>query len=288
MIVEIAHNNINKNQWDEAVWKAPNGLVYAQYDYLNIVSPGWRMLLDENTGHLMPLPIKKKLFLPYLIQPQFCQQLGVIGSTSEPINVDAFLKQIHKRYLYYHLYLNFGNVSKQFALIHRHNATLSLHHEYAELRKNYSKQCLRNLKKAANANFDFRKDGNLNELIQLFEHFNNIRYKARLNYELLQNLVRTFHHEIRTVYFEDQLQAGALFLLYKNRRILLFSGRTPESSDNQAFSFLMDAYVQEHSGTDFVLDFEGSENPGLRQFYSSFGAESENYPCFVKKLLINR
>jgi hypothetical protein len=47
---------------------------------------------------------------------------------------------------------------------------------------------------------------------------------------------------------------------------------------------LVNAFIQEHAGSDSLLDFEGSDIESVDRFYTGFGAEIRPYPS----LHINR
>jgi hypothetical protein len=45
-----------------------------------------------------------------------------------------------------------------------------------------------------------------------------------------------------------------------------------------ASHYLIDRFIYDHAGKKLTLDFEGSDIRNLAFFYSSFGAEIEQYP----------
>jgi len=49
--------------------------------------------------------------------------------------------------------------------------------------------------------------------------------------------------------------------------------------------WLIDAFIKENAGKPVTLDFEGSNNPGLARFYSSFGAKKVVYQQFTRNSL---
>ncbi len=83
---------------------------------------------------------------------------------------------------------------------------------------------------------------------------------------------------------DNNLCAGAFFLVSGNRAIFLFSAYNAEASENHGMSLLIDHFIAEHSPGPITLDFEGSNNPGLARFYSSFGSTE----CAYSHLHINR
>jgi hypothetical protein len=76
---------------------------------------------------------------------------------------------------------------------------------------------------------------------------------------------------------ENNLIASALFVRDTHRHIFLFSGLSEEGKQKGAMPFLIDSFIQEHSGNNITLDFEGSNNENLARFYGSFGAEKNAY-----------
>jgi hypothetical protein len=40
---------------------------------------------------------------------------------------------------------------------------------------------------------------------------------------------------------------------------------------------LIDTFIQNNSGKNLILDFEGSNIPGIARFYKGFGAMAETY-----------
>ena len=52
----------------------------------------------------------------------------------------------------------------------------------------------------------------------------------------------------------------------------------------KAMFFLFDRLIKENAGKDLILDFAGSNDPGLANFYSGFASANEQYP----KLKYNR
>ncbi len=65
--------------------------------------------------------------------------------------------------------------------------------------------------------------------------------------------------------------ALALLLKKKNRLYLLMSVCPPAGRKAEANHFLLDSLIREFAGTGVLLDFEGSEIPGVAHFYSNFG-----------------
>ena len=73
-IRHVKHKDINKLKWDKCIDTAPNGLIYANSFYLDIMSKGWDGLVMNDYEAVMPLTWNKKFGIFYLRQPAFTQQ----------------------------------------------------------------------------------------------------------------------------------------------------------------------------------------------------------------------
>ncbi len=60
--------------------------------------------------------------------------------------------------------------------------------------------------------------------------------------------------------------------LYNMMNTTTLAGRKKESNH-----FLLNAIIEEFSGQDLVFDFEGSDLPGVKSFYESFGPINQPY-----------
>jgi len=52
MIVYYKHNQIDFERWDKVITNSQNGLVYALSWYLNIVTPGWEALIEDDYEYI--------------------------------------------------------------------------------------------------------------------------------------------------------------------------------------------------------------------------------------------
>ena len=73
---------------------------------------------------------------------------------------------------------------------------------------------------------------------------------------------------------------GVLFFVSHHRITFLFSGNSVLGKTRQAMTYLVDQVIREYAGTDYVLDFEGSDDLNLARFYLGFGAQEVKYPSY--------
>ncbi|HRG83117.1 MAG TPA: GNAT family N-acetyltransferase, partial [Chitinophagaceae bacterium] len=82
----------------------------------------------------------------------------------------------------------------------------------------------------------------------------------------------------------EQLGASAVFFSSHQRLYYILVGNHPSGREMGASHALIDAIIREQAGTENLLDFEGSDIPGLAAYYRAFGAIEEPYQA----LKINR
>ncbi len=292
IINHFKHSQIDIDKYDECITNSIQSRIYAHSWYLDIVADNWNVLVLNDYEAVMPLPYmraKRNLFLAKIIQPPFCQQLGVfskINLSDEVFNtfLDNFLK--HKPKLYNFNSLNSDiNKFKKISYEKKINYELDLSGRYEDIRKIYSTNLKRNISKAEKKSLQISNDISVEKLILLKKR--NKKYKiSDKNFRKIENLIK----ELRTrnlgytygVYFEKELIVAAFFIIYKKRFIYLFSSNSNQSKKHGAMPFLLDTLIKQNVGKHNIFDFEGSMILGVSKFFKSFGAKLINYYCFVK------
>lgn len=299
----LTHDQIHMEKWDDCIDKSFNGLAYAESWYLDIVAPNWCALVQDDYLRVMPLPVKKKYGIPYIVQPLFVQQLGVFSVKELNAEViSSFLNAIPKRYLYVNYNLNSQNNYKNTSIRHL-NHELDLIDNYASIAKNYSTNIKRNIRKAVKAKLSIVKHVRPEEIMTLFRHDRgaSVASWGEKEYRLLLRLLYSGIHKNRFDTYgvlspQNTLIVGAVFLKSRKSLVFLFSGNSPEGKECGAMPFLIDKFIEDHAEMQVTLDFEGSNNHNLARFYKSFGANPIYYPAhktvalpaFLKPLFYNK
>lgn len=63
MIIFLQHQAIDKQKWDSCIKECGNGMTYAYSWFLDIVSPGWAALVEDDYSAVFPLTQRKNLAL---------------------------------------------------------------------------------------------------------------------------------------------------------------------------------------------------------------------------------
>ena len=287
MIRKLTHQEIDKKKWDDCIHHAFNGNAYALSWYLDIVHPEWEALVAGPYDRVMPLTGKIKWGISYLFTPYFVQQLGVFSkAVVTPEVVNDFLDKIPEYYRFAEYNLNMYNQpdEKGFELIPNKNYLLGLINQYSITAGKYATNTKRNLKKALSNHLTVGTGVKPEEVVLLFRQNRgkNLAKWKDFHYLRLQHLMYMAIHKGKGIVYgvytqENELCAGAFFLKSNNRIIFLFSGANPIAREKQAMTFLLDKVIHQFSGTQYILDFEGSNNENLARFYHGFGAREVTY-----------
>ncbi len=286
MIRYLKHEEIDFVKWDAAVDTSANGMVYAKSWYLDIVSPGWDALTEDDYSAVFPLTWRKKYGIRYLHQPFFNQQLGVFSEeelTEE--RSDKFLFAIPNWFRLIEIQLNHANrISKNgFRISERLTHHLDLNQPYESILKNYSDNLKRNLKRAQQNSLSITNDFEIKSLIDLFKsnrgkELETLKEKDFLTLQKIveegskRNLISKVGVEI-----DSKLDAGAIFLQSNHEYIFLFSATGEKAKESGAMTFIINHFIQSHCPDNMQLDFEGSMDAGLARFYKSFGSKEVVY-----------
>ena len=295
MVRFLKHGDIDKKKWDDTINQAFNGNIYAYSWYLDIIHPYWDAIVENDYEKVMPVTSSSKWGITYMLQPYFSQQLGVFSKTMlSPEDISQFFKALPKEIKFVEINLNSydkPNVETGTLIPHK-NHLLDLINSYDRIKKNYSTNLKRNLKKADKANLSLVKNIKPEEVVKLFRENRGkqVKHWKDHQYLRLQHLMYMGIHKGKGIMYgvysvNNTLIAGAYFLKSHNKITFLFSGQSSEGKEKAALSFIIDRVISQFSPGNFTLDFEGSDNEGLARYYKSFGArETTYYTLLINKL----
>ena len=282
MLRYLTRKEIDAGRWDACIDGAATPLVYARSEYLDAMAPHWNAVVSDDYQAVMPLPFKIKWGLRYVTMPAFIQQLGIFsaGPTSSELRQQC-MALAEKRFRFGDYHFHHGHPEPRFRP--RNNFVLSLHAGYDTIRAHYRQDLQKNLARAQKFSLDFRAATDVAEVIRLYRSLYHQRQPSitDADYRNFEKLCRQLQQRkqvvLRAVYDGRQLLATALCLKDHQRLYLLMSATTGEGRKKGANHFLIDRLVHEFSGTDMILDFEGSEVPGIAHFYKNFGTQLQPY-----------
>jgi hypothetical protein len=277
--------------WDETIRNSFNENPFAYSAWLNLTSPGWAALINKDHSIVMPLPVKKKFGLHYLVQPRFTQQLGVFSAKKIPEKIiSAALQAIPKKFVKVTLQLNTDNFFEDLKLPGRPTYCITLNRDYGTLYDRYHVNHKRNIIKAKKLGLMVGEGSDAAEFVKLYKQTagkKDLSLKPK-DYTLMKNIIslnlESGNGKILTcTNTEGEIFAALFYLKSATRIINLFNFSTAAGRTNNAMALTIDHWINHFSGSKLTLDFEGSSIPSLATFYHRFGAEPRQYPIFTRK-----
>jgi hypothetical protein len=270
--------------------KSFNKLPYALSWYLDIVSPKWDALILDDYIEVMPLAHRNKFGIFYIFQPLLCQQLGVFSTVREGLFcIDDFFLAIPRKFKLIDMTINSMNfVSGQIKNIRietRTNQELKLDVSYEEIRKNYTKSHIHNIKKF-DKNTVLKVDTSLT-----FPEFYRIKYETIKNkgikvlaknsqvyFRLLKELDDNGKLKIFVVVTENGEIPGGICYMHLDFGRVSIQTFCVDCCKKSGFVFnFIDQFIQKNSNKKIIFDFMGSSISGIRDFNIGFGSRDVNY-----------
>jgi hypothetical protein len=281
----LKNKEIDYERWDTCVAGSIHPLIYVQSWYLDLVSPEWDALVLGDYEYVMPLTIRKKLGLPFLLQPMYAQQQGIFPKAD--INVqNSFLTLIRDQFKYIALHLHTGHLEpfpEGFEVKYRKNCILSLAAPYEALKGNYSKHTRRQIKKAVDSEVFIVKGIQSKDYMDL-KFSCGVSNPSQTAMKTLKRLIEYGTGQGSGIIYaaytrENVLCAAAYFLFTQGRVTYLNAVSSAEGKQVSAMYRIVDQFIREHASMPLTLDFEGSSIAGIARFYEGFGSENETYYC---------
>lgn len=280
-LIHLQHKDIDFNRWDQCISESYNQLSYAFSWYLNIVCPGWEALIADDYEYVMPIPVKKKYYLSYVVQPYFTQQLGVFSKNNI---TEEILKLFIKKIPYYSYQLNLNEQNQNSEIEVLPNYILNLQHSYEFISDSYSKNTQRNIDKARKSKLLIFNNMDVKDFIEFYKTTSK-SYQSGQD-DLIRKIIETGKQkELIDLYGinneENELVASICILHSKKRMTYLLPVSNTEGKKLSAMFLILDELIRQNAGKDLILDFEGSKIEGIARFYKGFGAE--NHPYYTLK-----
>lgn len=283
----LERNEIDAIKWNNCIRDASNGLIYARSFYLDAMAENWSALVAGDYQYVMPLTWRRKYGYTYLCQPAFTAQLGVFYRNDlNSRTVEKFIDQTKLHFKFCEIHLNFSNIVPATQV--RANYVLDLNKSYPDIRKGYKKRLLENLQEAEHHHLQYLDTTDYTETIQLFksQYGKRLPYVRNVDYRhfeiLCEELIRSnmiFARQVKDL--SGNLLNSSIFFRDERRIYNIMSVSLPAGREKRAHFFLLDHLIMEFSTKNIWLDMEGSEVPGIAEFYRKFGTVNQPYP-FLK------
>ena len=307
----LDNSAIDKQEWDDFLFRSPQGAIYALSDYLSVIHKDWQAFIIEDKGEwqaIMPWCVKNIFGVKSSFQPALCQFQGAfIRATSytgyKQIDFERKIGELFASAIVENCHKFECNFSpsvqyvlpyywKGLELLPRFTYFLPLPAGI----DGYSKNHQRALQKAFKGNFKLDISASAAEMIALFKQNKGAEIKL-LNdrhYANMEKLVDTFKtrnmaHVLSCRDSNGQLVAALIGYSYKGVFTYYLGTITDRGKKEQAMVWLITEAIKyaEHLGcTEF--DFEGSMIAPIEKFFRGFGAQFKPYYTVKKKLSFSK
>ena len=288
----LQHKEINRTRWDAAVANDPTCLPYGFSWWLDAVCPGrWDGVVFEDYRAVMPLPQApfslrrpwSSWARPRVQRPFFTQQVGPWGDVRSG-DIASLFAALPTSSTSFGLPLTENTLATEvpstFTQEHRTNFVLDLSPDLETIRSGYHKGLRRKIRKHGPVSLQPAPP----ELI--IQHYRKqIAQKAGLktkHFTRARALIEAaLLHDAGYCYQvkgeDDETLAAGFFPHHKGRIINLLPVSTPAGYKREGMALLIDAIIKKHRGPGHLLDFEGSDLPGIARFFGYFGPQKRPY-----------
>lgn len=280
----IKRADLDADKWNNCIDEAPNGLIYAYTFYLDTMCDNWDALVLNDYEAVMPLPWRKKWGIPYLYQPPFIQRLGLFGNGVIRTFENLFYDLLLQKFKFIHYNVSTLPQIKKVTYVKRKNLIIDLSVDYETIKTKYSKEAVKNVRKAQNRGCQFEANIKVDDVIDNF----------KMVYGALNNRLNEQHYLKFKTMAEKALKAekaivagirdanenlifSAVVLKDHKRLYYILGAPTQLGREKRAPYFFIDHLLKSYAGQHLIFDFEGSDIPNVTYFYQQFTQTIEYY-----------
>ncbi|QBO59150.1 hypothetical protein [Chryseobacterium salivictor] len=276
MIKKIRYGDIDFEKYNECIESSIQKNFYANKFIMDHLCAEWEILVYGNYDYLMPIPIKKKMGIPVVVAPIFCQQIGIFSKAENQSINDLFLTYLKNNYLVSYYPFNYYNLFGK-ATVSKKNYIIEKQ-DYELLRKSYSKGRKAILAKSAEG-LVCEKVGYNNDIHNfLLTHFKGLdKTSDVINFlDFIKFLNDLSKLRVYAYFSENKIISVAVLTDENHELILLALVNDPNYQYLNGASYLIDDIIQ-HNIRLKKIDFMGGNVRGIEVFFKSFGAQLEPF-----------
>lgn len=279
----VRYHTIDKERWDHLIDVSPVGRVYAYSWYLDALAGKWDALIGGDYEWIMPLPYNFKYGIGYIATPPFVQQLGIFGARLPEIALyERFLAAIPSKFRYVNLSVNMHDNHTAFYGKQRTNYILDIDRPYEQIWNGYRPDARKKLRNKGQ--YLYMEGVDIDKVIDDYRTYNNVagfhlkpgmfsRLKVAL--EEANHRGKLISAAVKTP--AGEILASGLFPISHGRSYYIVGSQSEEGRRCHGTHILIDAFIQSNAFKIKVFDFEGSDIPGVAEFFKKWGSVPEYY-----------
>ncbi|MEK6480737.1 hypothetical protein WJR50_24555 [Catalinimonas sp. 4WD22] len=288
-LLYLKNHEIDREKWDKCIEESPQGVIYALSWYLDFCDSEWEAVVeikDEQYLTVMPIQLKKKYNFTFIHQDLYTFVLGVF-SVKEGFSRKDFWQCVNTAFSKFRYIAKYRfNTDNNCFFLESEFQTKSLTHHlaidkpYEELKKEYSKDRVKNLKRSQKKEQRVIASKDYTSLIEMFGTYtlpriSNLLFLPETDLKLFELADQLGFSELYLVV--DNLGnklAGGIFLKFKDRITVIYGSTTDKGKKYSSRTLLMDYVINKYANSIYtILDFTGGNHPGVAHFKKGFGAK---------------
>jgi hypothetical protein len=285
MIVYHKNNEIDREQWDNCIDNSGYAKPYAYSWYLDIMSPGWEALVDDDYDSVFPIPSYIVLGLQYASTPPFLQQLGAFSPDKPDSQVIVeFLDYMPEIYKLTDICIGQKINYPGYKVTEKNNFELNLSSSYEKLYEKFTPECRRYISNNSRKKYELTTNITPEELIEIYinNRLSNPKSVKSRTYERLLNLMNfctgTNKGRIIAVKTARKKLIYGIFIIKLRRSVtIIMEANTPVSIKRHLGHYVINEVIRENASTSVILDFAGTSGITAVSSGKSFGAEDVPY-----------
>lgn len=288
----LARRDIDEQAWNAAVMDSPYGLTWwldavTEGHWYGLVLGDYRLVLPVA---LSPAPLRRVLRL--VNGAAFTQHAGPFGQGT-PQELALLLDAIPRAWTIRKLALYQTELTvlprRKLSLTERSNHELNLNLPYRAIAKGYRADLRRKLRDHPPASLT---GWDVSGFMAFYRQHTGSRFgMGQAEYAAQERLLlaSTGHGEGQLYRLDDALGApiAGLFIARRGQRLVnLMASSSKAGFREHGMARLLDGVIRDNAGQETLLDFEGSDLPGVATFFRGFGAVRVPYLNLADQSLV--
>ena len=291
LVRRLKRHQIDTERWDAAVLDDRTPLPYGLHWWLDAATDErWNGLVLDDYRVVMPLPTLTRFgVFPAAIRPPYTQQLGPYGDI-RPGDTAELLGAVPRTFqtaLTFAPTLRVEEIPTHFHHRRRVNYVVDLSPSFSEVRKRFPRTLQAYLRKCTDDHLELMPTEPFVRLTE--ERLGDRKGIKAKHFAYLRRIIdATVAHDHGGCYQlqeKGELLAAGFFPTLSRRTINIAPVSTARGLKRRGMSRLLALIMDRESGVPgAAFDFEGSELPGVREYFAKFGGQDEGYYLLQNKL----
>jgi hypothetical protein len=288
----VKRKDIDTERWDRCVRDSPHSDIYALSGCLDIMAKRWSGLVQDDYAAVLPIPWNRKYFLSYIYTPRFTGPLPLCGDPATVLPLADFLSHIPGRFISWDLDINSPQPAEKIPYRHhyRTNYLLPLYRGYDNLFGAFRPGYRNLIRQAQRDGFHAQPTDAYKEIIEKASRKKEIKGMKQEDYKRFARLCDWLNplgmlETWESIAPDGHQCAGAVFAKTDRKLYYLLAWNNEQGRASAASHLLMNEVIRSHANSQRILDFEGSDHPGIAHFMQGFGAQQHLYIALRKRTL---